>query len=158
VLAALLIAALCTAALCYFSATRQRLHAGRAALVCAVAGGAIVLTLAPVLLNQTKDMGPFVHWIGQQLPPGERVYATGVDETLAAEFPFYTGRPVVALSVEQLRGPVAISGQPAWVVVQDNHDGRAADLEPDYTLIGERSFGAHRSLRLWRLRSAGTVP
>jgi 4-amino-4-deoxy-L-arabinose transferase-like glycosyltransferase len=158
VLAALLIAALCTAALCYFSATRQRLHAGWAALVCAVAGGAIVLTLAPVLLNQTKDMGPFVHWIGQQLPPGERVYATGVDETLAAEFPFYTGRPVVALSVEQLRGPVALSGQPAWVVVQDNHDGRAADLEPDYALIGERSFGAHRSLLLWRLRSAGTVP
>jgi hypothetical protein len=120
-----------------------------AALWCAVAGAALTLALAPPLLNATKDMGPFVRWIGQQLPAGQAVYATGVDETLAAEIPFYTGRAVVPLLAQWQQRAV----RPQWVLVQDNHDGHAPALNPDYTLIAQRAFGAHRSLLLWRLQS-----
>ena len=71
----LLIALLCVSALLYCSVTGQRLRAGPAALACAIAGSAIVLTLAPVLLDNLKDMGPFVRSIGELLPPGQPVYA-----------------------------------------------------------------------------------
>jgi hypothetical protein len=84
------------------------------------------------------------------------VYATSVDETLAAEVPFYTGRAVVPLDIRQLRAPGLV--RPQWVLVQDNHDGRPSSLDPDYTLIAARAFGAHRSLMLWRLRTAGAAP
>jgi 4-amino-4-deoxy-L-arabinose transferase-like glycosyltransferase len=158
VLGALCVAAPCAASLVYFSLKGDRLRAGPAALICAVAGAACVLALAPALLNETKDMGPFVRWIGQQLPPGGAVYATGVDETLQAEIPFYAGRAVVPISLEQLRAPEAQQRRPEWVVMQDNSDGRAGSLEPDYTLQGERSFGPHRRLLLWRLRARASAP
>lgn len=154
ILGALLVAVPCAAALLYFSIRGDRLRAGPAALVCAVAGGAIVLALAPPLLNATKDMGPFVRWIGEQLPPAEPVYATGVDETLRAEVPFYTGRAVVPLSLAELRSAPNDRQRPSWVLMQDNADGRDGGLEPAYVLIGERSFGAHRRLMLWHLRAA----
>ena len=157
-LAALIIAALSSAWLLYTSAAAQRVRAGLAALACAVAGSALLLALAPMLLNQTKDMGPFVRWIGQQLPANQAVYATGVDETLAAEVPFYTGRAVVAVDIQRLRQPGAMASRPDWVLVQDNHDGRASTLDPDYALIAARSFGTRRSLLLWRLRAAGASP
>jgi 4-amino-4-deoxy-L-arabinose transferase-like glycosyltransferase len=156
VFAALLLAALSAAALLIASAKAQRVRAGLAALVCAYAGSALLLALAPMLLNETKDMGPFVRWVGQQLPAGQAVYATSVDETLAAEVPFYTGRAVVPLDIRQLRAPGLV--RPQWVLVQDNHDGRPSSLDPDYTLIAARAFGAHRSLMLWRLRTAGAAP
>jgi len=146
VFAALLVAAACAVALLYLTAAGKRVRAGVAALVCAVAAAAIVLILAPVLLDGTKDMGPYVRWIGRQLPAAAPVYATGVDETLAAEFPFYTGRAVVAVPPESLHSP----SRPEWLVMQDNHDGQAIDLRPDYALIDSRSFGARRSLLLWR--------
>ena len=158
VLAALLAAILAAAWLLYTSAMAQRVRAGPAALICAFAGSALTLALAPVLLNATKDMAPFVRWIGQQLPAGQAVYATGVDETLAAEIPFYTGRAVVPMDIQALRTPGATPRRPEWVVVQDNHDGRARSLDPDYTLIGARFFGPHRQLLLWRLRSAQAAP
>jgi 4-amino-4-deoxy-L-arabinose transferase-like glycosyltransferase len=158
VLAALLVAALSAGGLLYASAAAQRVRAGLAALVCAFAGSALALALAPMLLNETKDMGPFVRWIGQQLPAGQAVYATSVDETLAAEIPFYAGRAVVPLDIQLLRQPGAMATRPEWVLVQDNHDGRASSLNPDYALIAGRSFGAHRSLLLWRLRSPGAAP
>jgi 4-amino-4-deoxy-L-arabinose transferase-like glycosyltransferase len=163
VLAALLFSALSVAYLSYASARSQRLRAGPAALACAFAGAAMTLALAPMLLNDTKDMGPFVRWVGQQLPAGQAVYATSVDETLAAEIPFYTGRPVVSLDMAMLRRPITTAGdaaptRPPWVLVQDNHDGRAGTLAPDYVLLGARSFGTHRSLQLWRLRSAEPAP
>jgi hypothetical protein len=159
VLLTLLIALAAICPLIYFSATAQRLRAGPAALVCGIAGGAIVLILAPMLLNDVKDMGPFVRHLGAQLPPGQPVCATGVDETLAAEIPFYTGRTVVPMSIDQLRDPERSSTRPEWVVVQDNSSagaraGNEASLEPDYALIDERAFGARRRLQLWHLRTA----
>ena len=39
----------------------------------------------------------------------------GLDETLRAEIPFYTGRAL---------RPALLSQQPDWIVVQDNHDGQ----------------------------------
>ncbi|HEY6452949.1 MAG TPA: phospholipid carrier-dependent glycosyltransferase [Steroidobacteraceae bacterium] len=154
VLAGLLAAVLCVAWLLYASATGRRERAGPAAVLCAVAGSALTLGLAPALLDQTKDMGPFVRWIGRQLPADRPVFATGVDETLAAEFPFYTGRAVVTLDTRTLRRSGGLPSRPDWVVVQDNHDGRAISLAPDYTLIAARSFGPHRSLLLWRLAAS----
>ena len=156
-LATLLIALGAVCALLYFSVTAQRLRAGPAALVCGIAGGAVVLMLAPMLLNDIKDMGPFVRRIGAQLPPGQPVFATGVDETLAAEIPFYTGRAVVPMRIDQLRDAARSGTRPEWVVVQDNSgagtdQAHAASLEPDYALVDERGFGAHRRLLLWHLR------
>jgi 4-amino-4-deoxy-L-arabinose transferase-like glycosyltransferase len=158
VLAALLAAILAAAWLLYTSAMAQRPRAGPAALICAFAGSALTLALAPVLLNDTKDMAPFVRWIGQQLPAGQPVYATGVDETLVAEVPFYTGRAVVPMDIQTLRTAQAMPRRPEWVLVQDNHDGRASSLAPDYALIGARFFGPHRQLMLWRLHSAQSPP
>ena len=66
-------------------------------MACAVAGGAVMLVLAPLLLNGVKDMGPSCGSIDRALPPGQPVYALGVDETLRAEFPFYTGRTVMPM-------------------------------------------------------------
>jgi 4-amino-4-deoxy-L-arabinose transferase-like glycosyltransferase len=157
VLAALLFSALCTIYLWLTTANAQRARAGPAALACAFAGSAVALALAPMLLNDTKDMGPFVRWVGQQLPAGQAVYATSVDETLAAEIPFYTGRAVVPLDIQRLLQPGA-TARPQWILVQDNHDGRARSLAPDYLLLGAHSFGPRRSLQLWRLGSAGAAP
>jgi 4-amino-4-deoxy-L-arabinose transferase-like glycosyltransferase len=147
-LVTLLIALAAVGALVYFSATAQRLRAGPAALVCGITGGAIVLILAPVLLNDVKDMAPFVRRIGAQLPPGQPVSATGVDETLAAEIPFYTGRSVVPITIDQLRDPAESGHRPEWVLMQDS----SASLEPDYALVDQRNFGAHRRLLLWHRR------
>jgi 4-amino-4-deoxy-L-arabinose transferase-like glycosyltransferase len=155
-IAALTIAIMSAAALLRFSFLRERLRAGWAALFCAVVAAAIILALSPALLNDTKDMGPFVRWVGQQVPPGSPIYVVGVDETLAAEIPYYTGRAALPVPIASLRAaepvlPGASPGRPQWVVLQDNHDGRAASLAPAYTLVGARSFGAHRALQLWRL-------
>jgi 4-amino-4-deoxy-L-arabinose transferase-like glycosyltransferase len=158
VLAALLVATLAAAWLLYATVTAQRVRAGHAVLMCAFAGSALTLMLAPVLLNATKDMAPFVRWIGQQLPAGQPVYATGVDETLAAEIPFYTGRTVVPMDIHALLTPGTAARRPSWVLVQDNHDGRASSLNPDYALVGARFFGPHRQLLLWRLRASGVSP
>jgi 4-amino-4-deoxy-L-arabinose transferase-like glycosyltransferase len=147
-LVTLLIALAAVGALVYFSATAQRLRAGPAALVCGITGGAIVLILAPVLLNDVKDMAPFVRRIGAQLPPGQPVSATGVDETLAAEIPFYTGRAVVPITIDQLRDPAESEHRPEWVLMQDS----SATLEPEYALVDQRTFGAHRRLLLWQRR------
>ncbi len=147
VIAALLLTLLTVVALFYYSITAQRLRAGPAAMACAVAGGAVMLSLAPLLLNRIKDMGPFVRTIGRALPPGQPVYALGVDETLRAEFPFYTGRPVI---------PATLAMQPEWIVQQDNHDGRAIDLAPEYVQSQQQSFGGRRTLQLWQRQAADT--
>jgi 4-amino-4-deoxy-L-arabinose transferase-like glycosyltransferase len=146
----LLVALLCVSALCYYSATAQRLRAGPAAMTCAVAGAATILLLAPLLLNQMKDMAPFVRTIDRSLPADQPVYALGVDETLRAEFPFYTGRSVV---------PITRAERPEWIVQQDNHDGRVIDLAPDYMLTARQSFGSRRTLELWRrVAESGNPP
>jgi 4-amino-4-deoxy-L-arabinose transferase-like glycosyltransferase len=139
----LLIAVACVSALIFYSLSGQRLRAGSAAMACAIAGGAILLTLAPVLLDGVKNMGPFVRTIGELLPPGQPVYALGVDETLRAEIPFYTGRTVIPVL------QASPAARPEWIVAQDNHDGHAVNLLPDYELSRERSFGPGRTLQLW---------
>lgn len=149
VIATLALALLAVAVLFYCSITAQRQRAGPAAMACAVAGGAVMLVLAPVLLNGVKDMGHFVRGIDRALPPGQPVYALGVDETLRAEFPFYTGRTVI---------PATLTKRPEWIVQQDNHDGRAINLAPDYVQLQQKSFGGRRTLQLWQLRTGGASP
>ena len=149
VIAALLIDALCVGVMLSCAVRGQRLRAARAALGCAVAGSAVTLWLAASLLDPIKDMGPFVREVSAMLPPRYPVYALGVDETLRAEFPFYSGRPVMALRPAQ---------HPEWVVQQDNHDGRAVNLSSSYDLLLDRSFGSGRTLQLWRLRFPVTPP
>jgi 4-amino-4-deoxy-L-arabinose transferase-like glycosyltransferase len=158
ILAALLAAAIAGAALLYSSLRAQRAHAAVAALYCAYVGAAATLVLAPLLLNETKDMGPFVRWIGQQLPPGQSVYATGVDETLAAVIPYYDGRNVVALDPQVLLAPAPLSTLPQYLLVQDNHDGAAVVPGAQYTLVASHSFGPRRSLALWRRQAPAASP
>jgi hypothetical protein len=158
ILAALSLALIAAAALLYSSLAVQRMRAAGAALICAYVGAAATLVLAPPLLNRTKDMGPFVRWIGQQLPPGQPVYATGVDETLAAEIPYYAGRNVVPLDPQVLQRSAAMSTLPQWLLVQDNHDGQAVAPGREYVLVASRSFGAQRALLLWRRQAAAAAP
>jgi hypothetical protein len=112
-------------------------------LIAAFAANGIILALAAPLLNDTKDMGPFVQAVGERLPPGQPVYTVNMDETLAAEIPFYTGRRAVAADS---------ASPPQWLLVQDNHQGKLPSLAPDYLLIAQRSFGPRRSLMLWQAR------
>jgi hypothetical protein len=159
IVVALLLAALPTLVLLYLSATGRRARAGAWALIAAFAGAGTFLALAPVLLDDTKDMGPFVQAVGRRLPPGRPVYAVNVDETLAAEIGFYTGRRALALDPKSPPEPL-----PRWLLVQDNHeagltvttgDGRPA---PGYVLVAERSFGPRRSLALWQAPDPSSQP
>ncbi|MGA2563506.1 MAG: glycosyltransferase family 39 protein, partial [Steroidobacteraceae bacterium] len=149
ILATLSLALLAAALLLYTSLSAQRARAASAALICAYVGAAATLVLAPPLLDGVKDMGPFVRWIGQQLPAGQSVYATGVDETLAAEIPFYTGRNVVPLDPRLLQPSATMNTLPQWLLVQDNHDGQVADPAASYVLVASQAFGAQRALLLW---------
>jgi 4-amino-4-deoxy-L-arabinose transferase-like glycosyltransferase len=143
IIIALLLALVPIAALLYASASGKPRRAGAWMLIAAFAANGIILALAAPLLNDTKDMGPFVQAIGQRLPPGQPVYVVNMDETLAAEIGFYTGRRAVAADSHSL---------PQWVLVQDNHQGNRLALAPDYLLVAQRSFGPGRSLMLWQAR------
>ena len=149
ILIALLFALVPVSALLYVSASADRRRAGVWMLIAAFAGNGIILALAPPLLNDTKDMGPFVQAIGRRLPPGQPVYAVNMDETLAAEIPFYTGRRAVAVDTQSL---------PQWLLVQDNHEDKMLALAPDYLLVAQRSFGPRRSLMLWQARDSAGHP
>jgi hypothetical protein len=83
------------------------------------------------------------------LPAGQPVYALGVDETLAAEIPFYSGRALV---------PLVPAMRPPWVLVQDHHDGRETSPGPQYRLQASRDFGSGRSLLLWRRQEPAAQP
>jgi hypothetical protein len=154
----LLLGVVPAARLVYLSARHQRRRAGVWALMAAFAGNAILLALAPPLLNDTKDMGPFVTALGQRLPPGEPVYAVNMDETLAAEIPFYTGRRGAAVEAPSLRSPGGRARLPRWLLVQDYHDGNTIALPPDYLLVASRSFGPRRSLMLWQAPGRASQP
>jgi 4-amino-4-deoxy-L-arabinose transferase-like glycosyltransferase len=114
-------------------------------LACPVALFGVVAHLA----KDQKDMTPYVGWVGQQLPQGGPVFATGhIDETLQAIVPFVTQRDLVAVTAEQIAAM-----QPEYVLVQDgNGGGTAPELPSGYTLLRERSFGPERYLALWHLR------
>jgi len=145
----LLLALVPVAALLYASASGEPRRAGAWMLIAAFAANGIILALAAPLLNDTKDMGPFVRVIGQRLPPGQPVYVVNMDETLAAEIGFYTGRRAVAADSHSL---------PQWVLVQDNHQDNTLALAPDYLLVAQRSFGPGRSLMLWQARDRASPP
>jgi hypothetical protein len=117
----------------------------------ALAASAWAWLLLPHVLEASKDMAPFVRWLDRQLPAGEPVYATDVDETLQAIVPFVSGRRVIALDSEErpLRADTAGAQLPAWVLLQDNHNGRVAQLPSDYVLVRTQGFGPGRSLALW---------
>jgi hypothetical protein len=149
ILFALLFALVPVSALLYVSASADRRRAGVWMLITAFVANGIMLALAPPLLNDTKDMGPFVQAIGRRLPPGEPVYTVNMDETLAAEIPFYTGRRAVAADTQSL---------PQWVLVQDNHQDNRLTLAPTYLLVAQRSFGPRRSLMLWQIRERALPP
>ena len=96
--------------------------------------------------------------IGQRLPPGQPVYAANMDETLAAEIGFYTGRQAVTVDPQSLRSPLQRASLPQWLLVQDNHEGNMLALAPDYLLVAHRSFGPRRSLLLWQARESASRP
>jgi 4-amino-4-deoxy-L-arabinose transferase-like glycosyltransferase len=113
-------------------------------LATAATAAAVLLAFAGPVLNATKDMAPFMRALGRQLPPGQPVYATHADETLAAEVPFYTGRSLIPL-----RAHAAV--RPPWLLVQ-NVD-HVQDDPAGYRLVMSQSFGSGRSLALWRVRT-----
>jgi hypothetical protein len=149
IIIALLLALVPVAALLYTSASGEPRRAGVWMLIAAFAANGIILALAASLLNDTKDMGPFVQAIGQRLPAGQPVYTVNMDETLAAEIPFYTGRWAVSADS---------ASPPQWLLVQDNHQGKLPSLAPDYLLVAQRSFGPRRSLMLWQARDHASSP
>jgi 4-amino-4-deoxy-L-arabinose transferase-like glycosyltransferase len=140
-------AALCMAML-YGSVRSSAQGAAAWLLAGALAAIASALLLAPHALDATKNMAPFLRAVDHDLPPGAPVYATDVDETLEALVPFVTGRALIALASPQL--PVAaLSELPEWILVQNNHNGRAFAPPPDYALARSQAFGPGRSLALW---------
>jgi 4-amino-4-deoxy-L-arabinose transferase-like glycosyltransferase len=153
ILLAFALAAVPTAALLWLSGAGKRGGAGVAALIAAFAGAGVLLALAPTMLDDTKDMGPFVQALGQHLPPGQAVYAVNIDETLAAEIGFYTGRQALAVDLQSLPQPL-----PRWLLLQDNHERNRPAPGPDYLLVAERNFGPRRSLALWQLRDRTPQP
>jgi len=158
IIIALLTALLAVAGLLRSSARGQRRRAASWAMIAAFAGNAILLALAAPLLNDTKDMGPFVTALGQRLPPGQAVHAVNMDETLAAEIPFYTGRQLLPVDAAALRSPARRAELPSWLLVQDYHDGSPVVLPPEYRLVASRSFGPRRSLMLWQVPDRATPP
>ena len=124
----------------------RRVRAGRAALGCAWVGAAAWLLLLPHLIDDTKDMAPFVRWVDQQLPPGAPVYALNADETLEGIVPFETGRRLIALDAQQ----VAQIAPPAWVLMQEVNKGERTPVPAGYVLERRVAFGKGRALALWR--------
>ncbi len=122
-------------------------RAGPWMLATGAIGAAVLLALAGPVLNRTKDMAPFMRALGRRVPSGQPVYALHVDETLAAEVPFYTSRPVIAL-----RAPDPL--QPAWLLIQTVSDKPGVPPSPRYRLVMSQSFGPGRSLALWHLAAA----
>ncbi len=103
IILALLLALVPVVALLHASARAQPRRARAWMLIAAFSANGLVLALAGPPLNDTKDMGPFVQAVGQRLPAGQPVYTVNMDETLAAEIPFYTGRRAVAVSTAPRR-------------------------------------------------------
>ena len=125
----------------------RRQAAGRAALGCAWVGAAALLLLAPRVIDQTKNMAPFLRWVDHQLPRGEPVYALNADETLAGIVPFETGRMLVALDSTYAAGDGA---PPGWLLMQEVSKGARAAVPAGYVLERRASFGKDRALALWR--------
>ncbi|MEZ0470783.1 ArnT family glycosyltransferase [Luteimonas salinilitoris] len=116
---------------------------------CVVAAVVGLLVVDTRLLAPVKDMTPFVARVGEQLPHGSPVYATGdIDETLDGIVPFVTGRVVVSMTASDID-----KIRPRYVLVQDKKGGRTAP-QPGaaYALLEDRHFGPGRYMALWRRR------
>jgi 4-amino-4-deoxy-L-arabinose transferase-like glycosyltransferase len=125
---------------------RRRL-AGRAALGCAWVGAAALLLLLPPVIDQSKDMAPFVRWLDGRLPAGAPVPVLNSDETLDAIVPFVSGRSVIALDAAD----AAHAGRSVdWLLVQDKTRGVSTPVPPGYVLERRVTFGRDRTLSLWR--------
>ncbi|MFO1402876.1 MAG: phospholipid carrier-dependent glycosyltransferase [Steroidobacteraceae bacterium] len=127
----------------------RRLRAGRAALGCAWMGTAALLLLLPRAVDATKDMAPFVRWMGQQLPADGTVYALNVDETLSGIVPFETGRRLVAYDPAAGGTP-----PPEWLLDQEVNKGARTRPPAGYVLVRRERFGPGRALALWRREAA----
>ena len=136
---------------------QQPRRAAAALLACALVAAAGLAVLPGRTLDGDKDMAPFVAGIGSDLPPGEPVYAVGVDETLEGIVPFVTGRRVVAVEESSLVGATADARtRPPFVVVQSGHGHPADPLAgAPYVFQQGRLFGNARWIGLWRLSQAG---
>ncbi len=148
----------CVAALLWYLWRDQRHAAGVCLLVVSVIGAANVLVLAPVAFDRMKNMEPFMRRVAA-LVPDRPLSAVHVDETLAAEVPFYTGRQVVETDPAALRAQAATGGAlPEWLLVQDNHDGKDSALPVGYQLALQHNFGPRRGLALWHTGPIAGTP
>jgi hypothetical protein len=57
-----------------------------------------------------------------------------------------------------LQRAAAMNTLPQWLLVQDNHDGRAAAPGREYVLVASQSFGPQRALLLWRRQAPAAAP
>jgi 4-amino-4-deoxy-L-arabinose transferase-like glycosyltransferase len=141
---------------------RTRRDAARnlvALAACALAATGSLLVLLPRVLNDAKDMAPFVAWIGRQLPDRAPVYALWPDETLLGIVPFVTERRVVVLDpatdFAEPRGDLSL---PEFVLIQSkNRRPDPPGLARSYAVMGTRDYGEERRFSLWR-RRAGQTP
>lgn len=117
-----------------------------AALFCIVA-----LVLAVPVAEPQKDMAPFAHWVGEQVPGNDPIPALGADETLCGIIPFTAGRGVQVFSAESW-GEQSVAGLcPAWVLEQAGERSKDYRLSlQGYVVVRQQKFGPGRTLRLWK--------
>ncbi|MEO8224933.1 MAG: hypothetical protein ABI661_09005, partial [Gammaproteobacteria bacterium] len=130
----------------------------------ALAGGGVfaalgLMLLVPLVLDQEKNMAPFLAWVDKQLPAGESVHAVSADESLQAIVPLVTGRSVIMVDADGLAALQAGTAPlPDFVLVQSkNSRSRLIKLGAAYRIAGGRNFGRDRNLTLWR-RGEGPMP
>jgi 4-amino-4-deoxy-L-arabinose transferase-like glycosyltransferase len=130
----------------------ERAHALAALGACAGAAVIGLLGVAAPLAGPSKDLTPFVAWIGAQVPLDQPLYVVGeFDETVRGIVPFVTARPVVPLPAEEVA-----SVAPPFVLVQSKSGAAdAATLPAPYTRLAERVFGPGRYLALWSRQVGG---
>jgi hypothetical protein len=134
-------AGMIVATLVVFSARGAHRAAAYALLACAVLSVAGFLLVVQRIAGAQKDMAPYLEWVDRQLPAGEPVYATGVDEMLEGIVPFVTGRRVVAIERSRI-----VELRPGFLLVQDS----AGAPGEGYRVLGERAFGPGRRMALWK--------
>jgi hypothetical protein len=132
----------------------ERAQALAALGACAFAAVIGLFGVAAPIAAPSKDLTPFVAWLGAQVPLDQPLYVVGeIDETVLGIVPFVTARAVVPLPAAQI-----VSVAPCFVLVQGKSGvAAAATLPAPYTRIAERAFGPGRYLALWQ-RGGGSAP
>lgn len=103
------------------------------------------LTLVAPRFDAVKNFEPFIRTIDAAIPEGEPVRAIGADETLLGIVPFFTGRRVVPVGIDELGGA-------AFVLVQSSGPEDSSALEGSFDRVASREFGPRRRMTLWRRR------